>query len=62
MQQQLYGNMQKFLADYKDDFATAVTYLQESLEIFQHIGSPKAAEVQAILERVQSQADQASSG
>jgi len=49
------GSYGKLLADHKGDFATAISYLQESLEIFQRIGSPKAAEVQATLERVQSQ-------
>jgi tetratricopeptide (TPR) repeat protein len=49
-----YGEL---LADQKSDFATAISYLQEALEIFHRIGSPGAEGVQATLKRVQSKAD-----
>ncbi|MEM8545591.1 MAG: tetratricopeptide repeat protein [Cyanobacteria bacterium P01_H01_bin.119] len=45
----------EFLADKKGDFETAVAYLQESLSIFQKIGSPDAAKVQTLCDRIQSQ-------
>jgi len=45
----------KLLADKRGDLATAIPYLQESLSILQRIGSPSAATVQSILDRVQRQ-------
>ncbi|WP_411729457.1 hypothetical protein [Pseudanabaena sp. UWO311] len=35
------------------DFQTAISYLQESLTILQHLKSPNAATVQSWLEQVQ---------
>ena len=35
------------------DFQTAISYLQESLTILQHLKSPDAATVQSLLEQVQ---------
>ncbi len=37
----------------KGDFQTAISYLQESLTILQHLKSPDAATVQSLLEQVQ---------
>ena len=54
-----YGEL---LADKKGDFATAIPYLEESLAIFQRIGSPDAATTAAILDRVAQQANQQGPG
>lgn len=45
----------QLLADEKGDSATAIVYLQESLDILQRIGSPDARTVQDILNRITSE-------
>ncbi len=47
----------QLLADEKGDFATALDYLQESLEIFQRIQSPDAETVREIINDVQKMAN-----
>jgi hypothetical protein len=41
------------LAKEQGDFQTAISYLQESLTILQHLKSPDADTVQGLLEQVQ---------
>jgi hypothetical protein len=45
------ANMAWLLAN-NGDFQTAISYLQESLTILQHLKSPDAATVQSLLEQV----------
>ncbi|MFN8970907.1 MAG: tetratricopeptide repeat protein [Pseudanabaena sp.] len=45
------ANMGVLLAN-NGDFQTAISYLQESLTILQHLKSPDAATVQSLLEQV----------
>ena len=44
------------LANEQGDFQTAISYLQESLTILQHLKSPDAATVQSFLEQVRAMA------
>ena len=47
----------QLLADEKGDFEQALNYLQQSLEILQHLRSPDAETVKEIIARVQQMAD-----
>ena len=49
------ANMGDLLAS-NGDFQTAISYLQESLTILQHLKSPNAATVQSLLEEVRAMA------
>jgi tetratricopeptide (TPR) repeat protein len=44
--------MMGYLLANNGDFQTAISYLQESLTILQHLKSPDAATVQSLLEQV----------
>ncbi len=43
----------QLLADEKQDFTTALEYLQESFEIFEHLKSPTAQTAKEIIDRIQ---------
>ncbi len=43
----------QLLADERQDFSTALSYLEQSLEILQHLQSPDAQVVSEILARIQ---------
>ena len=47
----------QLLADEQVDLETGLNYLQQSLEILQHIQSPEAEKVKRIIARVQQLAD-----
>ncbi|NJM19582.1 MAG: hypothetical protein HC907_13180 [Richelia sp. SM1_7_0] len=42
----------QLLADEKQDFKTALEYLQESFEIFEHLKSPDAQTVKEIIDKI----------
>ncbi len=46
----------QLLADEKGDFDQALNYLQQSLEILQHLRSPDAEMVKRIIARIQQMA------
>lgn len=52
-----FGRLGQLLADKKGDFDKALNYLQQSLDILQHLRSPDAETVRRIIAEVQRMAD-----